>query len=368
MDKIRLIKPHITFEDVRDGFEDIFKTGMHTKGKNVDAFAKELSDYTGAKHTVFTTSATTALWLSLKLLGVGEGDEVPVSDFSYPASANVIEDLGATPVFVDVSLETYNMLPDDLERKITKKTKAVMPVDALGNPTGMHKIKQICQAHNIPMLEDAACGIGSSENNIRVGNIADISCFSFHPRKLMCTGEGGAITTNNDEWARWLDVKLNHGISGSNGIALDFTDFGYNFRMSELQAVMGRKQLSVLDTHIQERIAIRNAYKDALEPLGFIGQKSSENVVHNMQSIAFMVPDNINRDALILHLREKNIETTIGTYALSATTYYAQKYKNIQPNAKKLFDQVITLPCYSNIDITRVIDAIALFVNSSTSP
>ncbi len=360
----RLIKPYITFDDVEEDFKDIFASGIFTKGKNVQEFQSELSAYTGAKYSFLTTSATTALWACLKLLGIKAGDEVIVSDFSFPASSNVIEDLGAIPVFADVSLETYNMLPSDLEKKITPRTKAVMFVDALGNPTGISAIKEICAHHNIPLIEDAACAIGSSENGIRCGSIADLSCFSFHPRKLLCTGEGGAITTNSDEWAKWLQVKLNHGADGMLGKALDFPEYGYNFRMSELQAVMGRKQIITLDKIIADRNRIKQDYVKNLAPLGFEIQKIGDNVKHNVQSLVFTVPANIARDSLMEFLKENGIESSIGTYALSSTGYNKNKYNCIQPNSRILFERTITLPCYHEVDVSYVVKNIIEFMSN----
>lgn len=157
-----------------------------------------------------TTSATNGLGLALRVLGVGVSDEVIVSDFSFPATANVVEDLGAIPVFADVSLDTFNMSPSFLESRISAQTKAVIFVDALGNPSGIHQVKEVCRDHKLPLVEDAACAIGSAELGARCGNIADLTCFSFHPRKLLTTGEGGAITCNSDRYAADLAVKLNH--------------------------------------------------------------------------------------------------------------------------------------------------------------
>ena len=187
---IRLIRPYIAFEEVEAEFRDVFATGMLTRGPYIEAFRAEFARYTGAKHVFPATSATTALWVCMKLLGVGPGDEVVVSDFSHPASGNVVEDVGATPVFADVSLDTYNVGAAELERRITARTKAVIFVDALGNPTGLHDILEVCRRRGIPLVEDAACAVGSSERGIRCGNVADLTCFSFHPRKLVATGEG----------------------------------------------------------------------------------------------------------------------------------------------------------------------------------
>lgn len=359
MEQIRLMKPAIRFEDIESDFRAVFESGIFTRGPQVEAFAGELAAYVGNTHAFIATSATTALWLCLKLLGVGPGDEVAVSDFSFPATANVVEDVGAIPVFVDVSPETFNMLPDDLERKIGPHTKAVIFVDALGNPTGLQQIKAICENHGLPLIEDAACAIGSGEGARRCGAIADLTCFSFHPRKLLSTGEGGAITTDRQDWADWLRVKLAHGAQGMRGIGLDFVDYGYNFRLPELQAIMGRKQLAKLDHQIDSRLRIRDQYIEALAPLGFIPQMVGGDVRYNVQSLVFRVPTRISRDPLVTALKNRGVEATIGTYCLSATTYFRNRYDMVQPNAAKLESTTITLPCYDDVPVARVVSEIS---------
>jgi len=357
---IKLIKPYISFDEVKEEFEEIFESGWFTKGKFVEEFRNEIKNYTGAKYAYLTTSATTALTMALKVLEIQVGDEVIISDFSFPATANVVEEIGAVPIFADVSLETYNMLPEQLESKITDKTKAVIFVDALGNPSGVHEIKVICQKYKLPLIEDAACAIGSSENSIRCGNIADITCFSFHPRKLLTTGEGGAMTFNDDKFADFLDVKLNHGAKVTDG-KFDFVDFGYNYRLPEIQCVMGIKQFQKLDTIVKSRNKIRDEYIKGLEPLGFKVQKLTDKISYNVQSLVFTVPESINRDELVKYLREEKIETTIGTYCLSGTTYYKNKYNDFQQNAMLLEKTTITFPCYDGVDIEYIINIIARY-------
>jgi dTDP-4-amino-4,6-dideoxygalactose transaminase len=354
MNNIRLMKPYIAYDEVEAEFKAVFESGIFTRGHNVENLRNELAEYTGAKHAFLMTSATTALWMCLKLLNIGAGDEVIVSDFSFPATANAVEDLGATPVFADVSVDTFNMLPDELEKKISARTKAVIFVDALGNPSGLIKIKEICDKHGLPLIEDAACGIGSSENNLRCGSIADLTCFSFHPRKLISSGEGGAITTNRDDWADWLEMKLMHGSKGMKGIAMDFVDYGYNFRLPELQAIMVIKQLAKIEKIVDDRNDIRNAYISKLEPLGFIAQKITEAARSNIQSLVFKVPENCDRDALVLALRRGGIETTIGTYAMSNGKYFIEKYSDPQINAAQLERTTITLPCFDGLDVNVV--------------
>lgn len=357
MSQTRLMKPYISFDEVEADFRAVFDSGIFTRGQHVEAFRAELAAYTGASHAFLTTSATTALWTCLKLLEVGPGDEVIVSDFSFPASANVVEDLGATPVFADVCPDTYNMRTDVLESLIGPRTKAVVFVDALGNPTGLQEIQRICSSHGVPLIEDAACAIGSAENGVRCGAVADLTCFSFHPRKLISTGEGGAITTHRADWAEWLNVKLAHGSSGMRGMALDFTDYGYNFRLSELQAVMGRKQLARIDSIMVERNAVRARYVKSLQELGFVPQGIGPDVVYNVQSMVFRVPPGCNRDQLISRLRG-SVETTIGTYALSSGTYFLNKYRNPQPVATALQASTITFPCFAGLDVDAVVDAV----------
>jgi len=358
MNEIRLMRPYFRFAEVEAEFREVFDSGIFTRGENIRAFAAELAAYTGARHAALMTSATTALWMCLRLLGVGPGDEVAVSDFSFPATANVVEDLGATPVFVDVSLDSFNMSPQDLAAKIGSATKAVIFVDALGNPSGLHAIKQLCEAYGIPLIEDAACAIGSSERGQKCGSIADLTCFSFHPRKLLNTGEGGAIMTDRDDWAEWLRVKLTHGADGMRGTGLDFVEFGYNFRLPELQAIMGRKQLVRLDAIIDQRNQVRNAFIGHLAPLGFVPQQVAADVRYNVQSLVFRVPSGADRDDLVTALKAQGIETTLGTYCLSGTTYFRGRYNKVQPNATILEATTITLPCYEGVPVNRVIDGI----------
>ena len=357
---IRLAKPFISYDEVEREFRDVFRSGWFTKGKYTDIFRNKIKEYIDVDHVFLTTSGTTALWVCLKALNITKKDEVIISDFSYPATAHVVEDLDAIPIFADVDLNTFNMSTTELERKITDKTKAVIYVDALGNPSGINAIKEICQHYKLPLIEDAACSMGSSESGKRCGSISDFTCFSFHPRKLLTTGEGGAITTNNTNLSKLLEVKLNQGAVPRED-KFEFIDYGYNFRMSELQAIMGIKQLPRLDNIIKNRNKIRNEYIKYLEPLGFVSQHVMDDVVYNVQSIVFKVPKKVRRNELIKKLKLKGIESTLGTYCLSNTEYYKSKYNTIQSNAKFLGNNTITFPCYEGINVQKVITAVQLF-------
>lgn len=361
MSKIKLIEPYISFDQVEEGLRAIFESGQFTRGSNVEKFADDLKSYTQAKHAFLVTSATTALTMCLKALDVKEGDIVLVSDFSFPATANVVEDLGARPVFVDVKRDTFNMCPEDLVAKMTKGVKAVIFVDAFGNPTGIDEVMEICRRSNVPVIEDAACAIGSSSNGRKTGAIADMTCFSFHPRKLLCTGEGGAILTNSDVYGEFFESKLMHGASGMRGLGLDFVTYGYNYRMSEIQALLGHTQLAQLDNITSTRQKMLADYSNRLIPLGLLPQKSGPGCEHNIQSVVFTLPDGMNQAGLVHYLAEQNIEATLGTYCLSGTTYYKNKYNAVQSTSNWLENNTITLPCHPNVNVEQVCDVIGKF-------
>ena len=364
---IKLIRPYISYKEVSKDIQEIFDSGQMTKGKHAKKFVISLKEYTKSNYAFLTTSATTALTMALKAIGIKAGDKVAVSDYSWPATSNVIEDLGAIPIFIDVNKETFNMDPLKLESKLDKTFSGVIVVDALGNPSGINKIKDICKNYNIPLIQDSACAIGSSVGDNKVGSIADITCFSFHPRKLISTGEGGAILTNDEKYAEWFDIKLAAGAKGKKGVGLDFVDYGYNYRLSEIQSLMGWTQLLKIDEITKERNIIAEKYCSILEPIGFKKQKVNLDTLHNIQSLVFKVPSKIQRDDLIDYLASSKIESTLGTYCLSGTSYYLKKYNDLQKNSFWLEKNTITLPCYKDVDVKRVTNEVYNFIKKKDS-
>jgi perosamine synthetase len=358
MSRISLIRPSLTFDEISSKIEKIINTGIYSNGENIAEFSSEISKLTKAKYCFPTSSATTALWTCLKILDIKKGDEVLISDFSYPATVNVIEDLGAKPIFIDVCLEYFNMKPEDLEKKISPNAKAVIFVDALGNPSGINRIRKICKNRNLTLIEDAACAIGSSENGKKCGSISDLTCFSFHPRKVICAGEGGAITTNNKKFADILKIKLSHGSKIDNKGNLKFVNYGYNFRISEIQALLALVQIKKIEKIISIRQKIWEHYKNALVPLGFKPQHIRKDVEFNVQSVTFIVPSNISASDLILKMKKKEIDCSIGTFSLSSINYYLKKYKDPQVNSSFLMNNTITFPCFDGLDVEKVIKEI----------
>lgn len=356
---IQLIRPYVTYADMEGDFRRILDSGMLTKGEFSKKLPRMVAGYTGAKHAFLATSATTALTMALRLIGAGPGDDVLVSDFSFPASVNVIEDVGAHPVFVDVDPETYNVTPETLAARITPRTKAFIFVDALGNPSGLLRISELCRLRGITLIEDAACALGSAEGGVRCGNAADITCFSLHPRKLITGGEGGVITTNNDAYAAALRTKLNHGMDETGA----FVTYGYNYRMPELSCALACKQIESLDAIVTERQAQKAEYTKRLAPLGFVPQRCDAKAHHNVQSVVFRLPEGMRQDALFAHLRAHGVECIFGTYCLSDCAYYRDRYHDVQPVAQYLKHHTITFPCYRGVDIGAVTEAVEAFVN-----
>src|SRR3990167_6702689 len=234
MPKIPLVKPEFDYKKLTKDFEKIAKSGILTRGPYLAEFEKLLANYLKVKNVLATSSCTTALHLGLVAAGIKTGDEVLCSDFSFPATGNVIVQVGAKPVFVDIDLDTLCMDVGDLKKKITKsasrRTKAIMVVHAFGYPANMSEIMKIARKYRLLVIEDAACALGSKHRRKMLGTWGDIGCFSFHPRKNITTGEGGAIVTNNPKLAKKIEILRNHGgIKTEKG--WQFVEVGFNYRL-----------------------------------------------------------------------------------------------------------------------------------------
>ena len=235
-------------------------SGWLTSGPKVREFEQLFAERHHVKHAIAVTSATTALHLALVALDVKPGDEVIVPAFTWVSTANVVLYCGATVVFVDIDPATFNISIDDLKKKISNRTKAIIPVHLFGLCADMDRIKET--AHGIPLIEDAACAAGAAYKGKPAGSLGDIGCFSFHPRKSVTTGEGGMVTTNNDQLAEKISMLRNHGASVSEEqrhhgprpyILPDFNLMGFNYRMTDLQGAVGVVQLKKIDQFIDER-------------------------------------------------------------------------------------------------------------------
>lgn len=351
MQKIPLIKPQINGKVLCNVVLEVAKSGILTKGKYVNTFQDKLQQYLKTDYALATTSATTALHLGLLVGNIKAGDEVLVSDYSFPASGNVVAQIGAKPVFVDINLIDFNMDIDDLKKKITKKSKAIMVVHAFGYPANMSEIMKIAKKHHLFVIEDAACAIGSQYKEKFCGTWGDVGCFSFHPRKVITTGEGGAIVTNNKKIAERLEILRNHGgIQGKDG--QEFVEIGYNYRMSELQAAMGLEQLRRAKQIIKRRQEIAKKYLKLLKNIQSIQlPREPENGEFNFQSFVVFLDRNIDRGQVIQKMATRGIETTIGTYAMHAQKSFSKfGYKpGDLINSFFAYRHALTLPLYEGL-------------------
>lgn len=316
-------------------------TGWLTAGPKVREFEEIFAKRHQVKHAIAVTSATTALHLALVALGVQQGDEVIVPAFTWISTANVVLYCGAKVVFVDVDPVTYNLDIKDLKNKITKKTKAIIPVHLFGLCADIDAIQEI--AGNIPLVEDGACAAGAGYKGKPAGSLGTIGCFSFHPRKSVTTGEGGMITTNDDKLAEYISNLRNHGASISEEqrhhgakpyILPDFNMLGFNYRMTDLQAAVGIVQLKKLDQFIDERGEWAKFYNEQLATLSWLRTPVVPfEYKHGWQSYVVYVDEEkapLKRNDMMEKLQQMGISTRPGTHAPHMLKYYAEKY-NIKP-------------------------------------
>lgn len=349
---IRLAKPYIP-EKVYEDIKAILESGHLIQGKFVKRFEEELAKYLNIPYVKVVSSGTAALHLSLMAMGIEPGDEVIVPAFSFPATANVVEVIGATPVFVDINLSDYCINTSLIEEKTTHKTKAIIPVHEFGQPCDMDQTFQIAQKYKLKIIEDAACALGAEYKNQKVGTFGDIGCFSLHPRKAITTGEGGIVVTRNKDLADRIDMLRNHGIKKIDG-KLDFHIAGLNYRMTEFQAAIGLHQLKIIEQLINKRIEQAKLYRDLLtNSEEVVLQEEFNNRKHIYQTFHILFKS-LNRDLIIKNMQEKGFETNIGAYAIPYLDYYYNKYNtNAEEytNAFIAFKQGLSLPIGFHIDI-----------------
>src|SRR3954451_7022905 len=274
---IPIAKPYLTEEEAQAAYDTIL-TGWITQGPKVQEFEEKFAAYTGAHYAVAVSNCTTALHLSMIVSGIGPGDEVICPSMSYIATANAIKYVGATPVFAEVQQDTYNLDPVDTEKRISKKTKAIIVVHQMGMPADIDRFKKLCEQYDLKLIEDAACAAGSMYKGGKIGSHSEMVCFSFHPRKVISTGDGGMITTNREDYYHRLRLLRQHGMSINDRVRHeakkivfeDHVEVGYNYRMTDIQAAVGIKQLEKLDWIVDERRKIAADYNEAFKNLSFI--------------------------------------------------------------------------------------------------
>ncbi len=361
-EKIRLSMPDIGTEEI-SAISEVIESGFLVQGKKVEEFEKSVADYVGTRYAVAVSSGTTALHLALVALEISSGDEVIVPDFTFPATANTVVHTGARPVLTDIDPDTFNIDTNLIEEKITEKTKAIIPVHLFGQPADMGPILEIAEEHNLCIVEDAACALGAEYRGKICGSMGSAGCFSFHPRKAITTGEGGMVTTDDEEIAERVRLWRNHGIKSTGG-KYNFIVPGFNYRMTEMQAALGIAQMKKLDKIIEKRIVLAKIYDEQLSDAGWLMTPCiMNNVKHIYQSYVLKIGEKTDRDRLIKRMNDRGIEVNIGTYALHMQEFFKNNIKSDNlSNSEKAFNQSMALPLYSQMQtesIKKVIEMLS---------
>ena len=349
--RIPLARPSTDGDEVEE-VAAVLGTGYLTQGPKVEEFERAVAALAGARHAFATTSATTALHLSLAALEIGPGDDVLVPDYTFPATANVVIQRGARPVLVDIDPGTFTMDPADLERKLTPASRAVMPVHAFGLAADMDPIVEIAGSRGLAVIEDAACALATTYRGRAVGALGTLGCFSFHPRKSITTGEGGMITTNDDGLADRIRLLRSHG-GRRHGNRFTFEAAGYNYRLSDILAAVGVAQLRKLGRLLDRRRSIARQYRELLADEERVAlPRLPDWDGHVYQSFVVLLDAAIDRDGVIARLADAGIETTLGTYALHREPLFMERFgysAGDLPRSNEVFRRALTLPLYPDM-------------------
>ena len=374
--KIYYGRQWITQEDA-DAVAEVLLGDYITTGPKVDELEKKLCAYTGAGYATAVSNGTAALHLAVLAAGIGPGDEVITTGLTFMASANCALYCGATPVFADIDPQTYNIDPEQIERCITPRTKAVVAVDFAGCAIDHLAIRDICDRHHLVFIEDAAHAIGTSNNGKMVGSIADMTCFSFHPVKTVTSGEGGAILTDSPEYHHRLQLLRSHGIEHEESCMVEAPHegiwyyeqqmLGYNYRMTDFQAALLISQLGRIDQFISRRKEITARYNEVfsdMEAIGLQQELSTADNVHHLY-ILRLVPEKLSctRRMFFDAMSAENVQCQVHYVPVYWSPYYKSLgYKEgLCPSCEEVYKNIMSIPLYPKMtdqDVNDVIHAV----------
>jgi len=337
----------------------VLKSDWLTQGPKIEEFEKALAHFCGAKYAVAVANGTTGLHLAYLAAGINQGNEVITTPNTFVATTNMLMVIGAKPVFVDVRLDTYNLDETKIEEKITKKTKAIIPVHFAGHPCEMEKILEIARKNKLIVVEDAAHALGAKYKNKKIGSLkSDLAVFSFHPVKSITTGEGGVIVTNNKKYYEKLKLLRSHGVYKNSLGDNIMSELGFNYRLTDIQAALGLSQLKKLDRFIKKRHQIVSWYKQELFKLNQIVLPAEKQNSYSAWHLMVIRVKNKNcRNPLKHFLLKNGISVNFHYPAVYKQPYYQKNgYKNIQLlNMEKYHQTALTLPLYPDLKKKQVI-------------
>ena len=354
--------------------KNVIDRKMHwANGPEIKAFENKLAEISNTKYCLSFNSGTSAGHGILHSYGIGKGDEVLVPSFTFIATVNWCVMVGAKPVFVDIEQKTFGMDPKDIENKITSKTKAIMPIHYGGRPCQIEKIKKIAKSHNCILIEDAAEALGSKFKNQPLGTFGDAAIFSFTPTKIISTGEGGAVVTNNRKLYEKLLLFRSHGRLETEDYfssieSMDYIELGYNFRMPTICAAQGLAQIDNLDIIISKRVGIAKRYKEKLEKIDQLSVPADlQNTINTYQMFPIIINEGVNeRDKLKKFLFEKGITTKVYFDPVHKTHFYSEilGYSENLKATQEISEKVLCLPIFpdmTKLEINYVIKSLEEF-------
>ena len=362
----------------------VLKSDYLTTGPAVEAFEKKVADYVGAKYAVAVSNGTAALHVACLAAGIGEGDEVITTPITFAASANCVLYCGGTPVFADIDPDTYNISPEELEKKITSRTKAIIPVHYTGQPCDMDAILEIAHKHDLLVIEDGAHALGASYKGKKIGSIADMTCFSFHPVKPVTTGEGGMIVTDNEELYRRLVLYRSHGITRDKDMMQQYEEqlqqssdpalqeaadmlrgdvmdpggwyyqqleLGYNYRITDISCALGASQMDKLDRFLERRRQIAKKYDEAFADIPQIKTPWQQEGCQRGWHLDMIQTMERSRREVFEGLRQAGIGVNVHYIPVYRHPYYQRNgYAGVHClNAEAFYERAISLPIFPGL-------------------
>ena len=359
--KVPFFLPYVDSKDITE-IKKAASSSFLTNGPKLDTFEQKFKKFTKSKHAIGVSNATAALYLSLRALGIKKNDEVIVPDLTFAATANVVLQVGATPVLADIDIKTLNISAESIIKNISRKTKAIIPVHLAGTPCDMQKIMRVARSNSLKVIEDCAHGIGTSYNKKHVGNFGNVGCFSFYPTKNLTTIEGGMIITNDKKIANFIQLARNHGMSRSlmnrysagKPWEYDIKDIGYNYRLDEIRSALGISQLQKLMILNKKRLTAFLYYNKGLKNIpGLIlpNEKNFRNNSCHLYIIRVTADAKISRDKLFYSLQKNGIGSSVHYKPLHEFTLFRKKgvSRDKLSTSKKIFKEILSLPLYPQL-------------------